>query len=569
MAETVSVPTVSAYFNPVLNALRALGGSASNPVIEAQVSVELGLTAEQVALPHNANTPDRGEHAYRCAWARTYLKKTGHLVNPKRGFWSLTPLGAAAGAVDPQEIAARVKAEAVEPEADLDANASVGATSSGVQFDPRLLGDIRRLHTQLVAQNKLVREEVLSDAYARFRERFGPAVLRSLDGESLLATMHGRGTKDSLVYWLEFKDDDEFPGCFGSIAGGSALKFGVYQGKDDGRWWTGSATQQVALSTEDAVELVRNQRDQMLAAVGVLAELAGHAESVDYDALQRRMEEVAPKVAETAWGHKYFALLYPSLLDDYHATEYQRFHLIKLLQRPGLGRYANARAFVALSRELGLSSSTLGTTLNYRDGNPHEYWRVGTTADAQSEWQRMRDGHFMGVGWSDIGDLSSLTEDKASRERLRELMKPHYEDKQGVLTRKTKELFAFATRAAERDVVVAMDGNTVVGIGRITGDYFFQQGDGPFAHRRPVAWLNTDEWKLPQAEAIQTTFTSLGKYPENLIEVEARLLPGSAPQGKRSTPAPSPSKPASLRAWGWSIRSNRRREARGGSTGSR
>jgi len=36
--------------------------------------------------------------------------------------------------------------------------------------------------------------------------------------------MHDHGNRDSLVYWLEFKDDEEFPAIFGSIAGGSALK---------------------------------------------------------------------------------------------------------------------------------------------------------------------------------------------------------------------------------------------------------------------------------------------------------------------------------------------------------
>jgi hypothetical protein len=43
--------------------------------------------------------------------------------------------------------------------------------------------------------------------------------------------MHAHGNRESLVYWLEFKNDDEFPGqMFGSIAGGSAHKFGCFGG---------------------------------------------------------------------------------------------------------------------------------------------------------------------------------------------------------------------------------------------------------------------------------------------------------------------------------------------------
>ena len=65
-----------------------------------------------------------------------------------------------------------------------------------------------------------------------------PGVLTKLDGEDLLETMHAHGNKDSLVYWLEFKNDDEFPARFGSIAGGSAFKFGIFRRKETGTWVT-------------------------------------------------------------------------------------------------------------------------------------------------------------------------------------------------------------------------------------------------------------------------------------------------------------------------------------------
>ena len=65
-------------------------------------------------------------------------------------------------------------------------------------------------------------------------------VLKRLGGEELLNLMHARPSKDSLVYWLEFKNDEEFPAKFGSIAGGSALKFGFYWRQKTGAWMTGS-----------------------------------------------------------------------------------------------------------------------------------------------------------------------------------------------------------------------------------------------------------------------------------------------------------------------------------------
>ena len=79
----------------------------------------------------------------------------------------------------------------------------------------------------------------LDTYYANFRARFGPDVLAGLDGVALLERMHKREGQNCLMYWLEFKNDDELPALFGSIAGGSAKKFGIYQktatGTVDGR----------------------------------------------------------------------------------------------------------------------------------------------------------------------------------------------------------------------------------------------------------------------------------------------------------------------------------------------
>ena len=60
------------------------------------------------------------------------------------------------------------------------------------------------------------------------------------------------------------------------------------------------------------------------------------------------MDELAPDVSRLAWGHKYFSLFFPNKLDDYHSPDWQRFHLLKLLQLPpeGNGRYICAGRFV-------------------------------------------------------------------------------------------------------------------------------------------------------------------------------------------------------------------------------
>lgn len=71
------------------------------------------------------------------------------------------------------------------------------------------------------------------------------------------------------------------------------------------------------------------------------------------------------------------------------------------------------------------------------------------------------------------------------------------------------------------DIVLAGDGATVLGIGKIKGDYQYAPGV-EFCHRRAVDWLSLDEWRMPEPEGLRTTVYSLSK-PSLLIEVERRL----------------------------------------------
>lgn len=420
-------------------------------------------------------------------------------------------------------------------------------------LDPRIVGDLRKRYDALVlAGKRVLPSERLTKIYDRFRVRFGPAVLEGLDGEALLATLHGRPSRDSLVYWLEFKDDEEMPAIFGSIAGGSALKFGIYRSNETGEWMKGSPQQQVRLTVEQAVAEARRQRDQFLAGARVLeqarARYGERLEDIDYDALQDAMERAAPDLAETAWGHKYFSLLYPELLDPYHNHDYQRFHLIKLLLRPPerSGRYVAAGCFVPVIRALGLPWSSLLAVLNDRHGPPHAYWRVGTSADGSSStsiWPGMRDGGYVCIGWKALGDLSELAHTRDSKDELRAKMQEIYPAHATVVGKNTRQVFDFATRVRPGDIVLAAQGATILGVGRITGDYFFAPGIG-FPHRRPVEWLSKTAWRQPVHEGLRTTFHALRKHPENLIMAERRVMDeqGAAPPDgeRRVVPAPRP-----------------------------
>ena len=370
-------------------------------------------------------------------------------------------------------------------------------------------------------------------------------------GRRLLTLMHDHGNRDSLVYWLEFKKDEEFDTrSFGSIAGGSALKFRIFRRKETGNWQAGDKSNYPKdISVEEAVAIARSHRDQLLKGIELLDGLPENASDDDYAQLQDQMDELAPDVSRLAWGHKYFSLLFPNKLDDYHSPDLQRFHLLKLLQMPPLGdgRYVCAGRFISAAKEVGLSLIDHFTaTLNSVHGSLHRYWRIGTTSGDTSYWQMMRERSCAAVGWPKVGDISWVEATKESREKLKAILEKNHPNDHRAIGRDCSQLVQFVAEMAEGDIVVAATGMSILGIGRVLGGYEFHS-EFEFPHQRQVEWLTTDEWQLPQSnEGLQSTLRQLGKSNENLLAIERRIQSTSAEEAGTSSEQTSTKRPVRL-----------------------
>ena len=128
-----------------------------------------------------------------------------------------------------------------------------------------LIKEISNTYQKLLGEGKFLAEDKLKESYEIFRKNFGPEKLKSLDGEVLLNTIFNHSNRTSLVYWLEFKNDDELQtGRFGGIGGGSALKFVIYRRKEDGRWITGNPRDMKELELNEAIDIAREKRDLLI-----------------------------------------------------------------------------------------------------------------------------------------------------------------------------------------------------------------------------------------------------------------------------------------------------------------
>lgn len=87
----IHVPNIPSLLWPTLLAMQDIGGSGTIDEINDRVIESESFTEAQQAILH-LDGP-RTEIEYRLAWARTYLKGMGAVINSERGVWSVTEAG--------------------------------------------------------------------------------------------------------------------------------------------------------------------------------------------------------------------------------------------------------------------------------------------------------------------------------------------------------------------------------------------------------------------------------------------------------------------------------------------
>lgn len=385
---------------------------------------------------------------------------------------------------------------------------------------------------------------------ARFHQRFPADRLRALSGPDLLEELHGRSSLDCLSYWLEFRDKPDFRArLFGSIRGGSALKFGIYQGAEDNAWYehAGAAGKQRKLSIAEAVAIAEKQRDQMLRAREVVARLPEDPTRDGYATLQTDIEAAAPDLASLAFLHKYLSLSHPERLDNFHSYTHHAHHMLLMGREPGArGLYTCAGTLAEAWREFRRRREVPFVVFMHllirANSAPYSWWRVGTTTGdtGHSLWQEMKEGGVVSVGWQKIGDLDEITAGRKgndAKEAIRDALAKQYPEELPQLRgRNMNQLWGFFARMQESDHVLAADGQTILGIGRIKGPYAYASGER-FPHSRAVEWRSTTPFKSPDHTGLRTTVYPMdGHWPPLLAAV--RHL--SSPSGEHVIPDSNP-----------------------------
>jgi restriction system protein len=269
------IPSYKDLLWPTLRAVRAMGDSGTiEEIVEKVIELE-GFTEEQQSVQHGDGP--RSELEYRLAWARTYLKGMGALINSTRGVWSTTELGRKMTEDDVVRRHAEYKAQvraAARKKATVDApTPGNGAAGDNDDPDPQI-GDPEADDGDAVAYGDW-KEQLLEVLLAIPPDQFERLARRLLREAGFInATVTGKtgdGGIDGIgVYRLSLVSFPVFFQCKryrGSVAAGAVRDFrGAMSGRGDKGLlittgnFTAAAKQEATRDGAPPVDLIDGER---------------------------------------------------------------------------------------------------------------------------------------------------------------------------------------------------------------------------------------------------------------------------------------------------------------------
>lgn len=328
----------------------------------------------------------------------------------------------------------------------------------------------------------------IESAIREFQERFSPEKLAAINDEELLKSLFytiGDNT-EALCCWLEH--NSECREYFGSIAGGSAYKFGLFQKKDTGEWMTGSPQKPEVLTEEQALETGKKIRDALVKGV----EIVKNRELKDLSDFEKLDDDLKQTIGEQyynlVWFHKYFSLICPDKLSGFHSTDWQA-HVLRCLRiNPSEKYYARSAQLAKIENYAGMYYREFFSVVFEEFGGIKHFVRIGTKDDEKNyavEWQQKS---VVGIGWRAIGSLHDyVAGDGIDKDAITEkMMEEYYHDDKKTASRKAGELARFYKTNADT-VFVAMNGEKLLAFVDDIGEYFYDASTA-MSHMKSGKW---------------------------------------------------------------------------------
>ena len=329
-------------------------------------------------------------------------------------------------------------------------------------------------------------------------------------------------SKDSLCYAIEF-GKYKYTG-FG-IGGGSAKKYGVYYNKSEQCYKRGS---EIVANIDELWVDFKNEMYRFLVDSGqedapVILE--------DYPLLQG-MAMVLTKFLCLYYPKKYMTIgsvyVLRSLFEKcgYSYNDNMRCNQLNFIVNENIRRdipetanYSDAAighlAWEYLKQEEGTGTDK-EPGLGDADVQEKRYWVYSPGRNA-SKWDKFSKEGIMGIGWEELGDLSSYDTRNDMKDMMQELYDP---DK--AYTMDSLATWEFANSIHIGDIVYAKRGmHKIIGRGVVSSKYYYDENvKDAYKHLRNIEWTDIGEWDFP-GQAPMKTLTEFTQYTDMVEKLEA------------------------------------------------
>lgn len=358
-----------------------------------------------------------------------------------------------------------------------------------------------------------------------FVEQYGPNAIAKLAGKELLTQLFYSDVenKDNMCYMLEFHP--QMREIYGSIAGGSAFKFGLFYHKKNQCWTTGSPGKPQYISEEEAIKIAESIRDNLVDGAEVLDAHTFVSSVTDYEFLYEELRHIP--IIDNVWVVKYYQMLYPEILPVFYAKNYQIDVLRFLKQEASPIPFVRMGQIMSFIKKCGISSVEFGQvyykycssgikddeneTDALADTNAESirYW-LYTPGEGSGMWDKFYSAGIMAIGWGEIGDLRVFGSKKAMKQKMKDTYDPTL-----TYMNAAHATWQFANEIKIGDVVFVKKGRTqIIGRGIVTSEYEYLESDSSYPHRRSVNWTHKGEWPHPNGQAVLKTLTDVTPYTD-------------------------------------------------------
>lgn len=360
--------------------------------------------------------------------------------------------------------------------------------------------------------------EKMKELLNTFSIKFSPETLKNIPKEQILKEMFytSDSKNDCMCYWLEFQPQSRE--CFGSIAGGSSYKFGLFQRKEDNVWIGGNPTKPEELTDEEAVRIGCEIRDNLLKGAEIIKNAV--LDSVeDYEKLDIELNNSIGKYASMAWVHKYYQMIFSTKFATWHSTAWQNHILYAYGIKPSEKYYGRSGQLVIIANYAKMYPAYFAHASYDKFGEIRQFCRIGTSDGENKYFAEWKKNNIVAIGWNDIGSLQNYIQGnyinkKAIADKLKEI---YYPEDSRTASRKAGEISTFY-HTSNNTIFVAMDGETLFALGDSIGTYYYEKSLD-MANCKTIKWhmcFNNNE-KLPNKSEGHLTSCIVISDADNLL----------------------------------------------------